>query len=38
MPFVLDASVSACWTFDGEDHPTAALAQQLALLLAILDA
>jgi predicted nucleic acid-binding protein len=26
MPFVLDASVSACWAFDDEDHPTAALA------------
>ena len=26
MPFVLDASVAACWAFDDEDHPTAALA------------
>ena len=26
MPFVLDASVSASWAFDDEDHPTAALA------------
>ena len=26
MGFVLDASVAACWAFDDEDHPTAALA------------
>ncbi len=26
MPFVLDASVTACWAFDDEDHPVAALA------------
>ena len=26
MPFVLDASVAACWAFDDEDHPVAALA------------
>ena len=26
MPFVLDASVSACWAFDDEAHPTASLA------------
>ena len=26
MPFVLDASVAACWAFDDEDHPTAAKA------------
>jgi predicted nucleic acid-binding protein len=26
MPFVLDASVAACWAFDDEDHPTAVLA------------
>lgn len=26
MPFVLDASVAACWAFDDEDHPAAALA------------
>jgi predicted nucleic acid-binding protein len=26
MPFVLDASVAACWAFDDEAHPTAALA------------
>lgn len=26
MPFVLDASVVACWAFDDEDHPVAALA------------
>jgi len=26
MPFVLDASVSACWAFDDEDHTTAAIA------------
>jgi predicted nucleic acid-binding protein len=26
MPFVLDASIAACWAFDGEDHPAAALA------------
>ncbi len=25
MPFVLDASVAACWAFEAEDHPTAAL-------------
>lgn len=28
MPFVLDASVAACWAFDDEDHPLAALAWQ----------
>jgi predicted nucleic acid-binding protein len=26
VPFVLDASVAACWAFDDEDHPVAALA------------
>jgi len=26
MPFVLDASVVACWAFDDEEHPIAALA------------
>ena len=26
MPFVLDASVAACWAFDDEDHPVAAFA------------
>jgi predicted nucleic acid-binding protein len=26
MPFVLDASVAACWAFGDEDHPAAALA------------
>jgi predicted nucleic acid-binding protein len=26
MPFVLDASITACWAFDDEDHPVAALA------------
>jgi predicted nucleic acid-binding protein len=26
MPFVLDASIAACWAFDDEDHPGAALA------------
>ncbi|MFI4988801.1 MAG: type II toxin-antitoxin system VapC family toxin [Alphaproteobacteria bacterium] len=26
MPFVLDAAVAACWAFDDEDHPVAALA------------
>jgi predicted nucleic acid-binding protein len=26
MPFVVDASVTACWAFEDEDHPTAALA------------
>ena len=26
MPFVLDASVAACWAFEDEDHPSAALA------------
>ena len=26
MPFVLDASVAACWAFDDEDHPSAAAA------------
>ena len=26
MPFVLDASVAACWAFEAEDHPTATLA------------
>lgn len=26
MSFVLDASVAACWAFDDEDHPVAALA------------
>jgi len=28
MPFVLDASIAACWAFDDEDHPTAAMALQ----------
>jgi predicted nucleic acid-binding protein len=26
MPFVVDASVAACWAFDDEDHPVAAMA------------
>jgi predicted nucleic acid-binding protein len=26
MPFVLDASIAACWAFEDEDHPIAALA------------
>ena len=26
MPFVIDASVAACWVFDDEDHPVAAYA------------
>ena len=26
MPFVLDASSSACWAFEDEDHPDATLA------------
>jgi predicted nucleic acid-binding protein len=26
MPFVLDASIAACWAFEDEDHPTATLA------------
>ena len=26
MPFVLDASIAACWAFDDEDHPIAAQA------------
>ncbi len=26
MPFVLDASIAACWAFDDEDHSVAALA------------
>jgi hypothetical protein len=26
MPFVLDASIAACWTFHDEDRPVAALA------------
>jgi predicted nucleic acid-binding protein len=26
MPFVMDASVTACWAFDDEDHPVAARA------------
>jgi hypothetical protein len=26
MPFVLDASIAACWAFDDEDHPVAASA------------
>lgn len=26
MPFVLDASVTACWLFDDEEHPHAAAA------------
>jgi predicted nucleic acid-binding protein len=26
MPFVLDASVAACWAFEDEDHPTVSLA------------
>jgi predicted nucleic acid-binding protein len=25
MPFVLDASIAACWAFDDEDHPVATL-------------
>jgi predicted nucleic acid-binding protein len=28
MAFVLDASVTACWAFDDEDHPQARLAFQ----------
>jgi predicted nucleic acid-binding protein len=28
MPFVLDASVTACWVFHDEDHPLADLALQ----------
>ena len=26
MPFVLDASIAACWAFEDENHPAAALA------------
>ena len=26
MPFVLDASIAACWAFDDEGHPAAAMA------------
>lgn len=26
MPFVLDASIAACWAFEDEDHPAAAAA------------
>jgi hypothetical protein len=26
MPFVLDPSIPACWAFEDEDHPAAALA------------
>jgi predicted nucleic acid-binding protein len=26
MPFVLDASITACWAFDDEEHPAAAAA------------
>lgn len=26
MPFVLDASIAACWAFEDEDHPPAAMA------------
>jgi predicted nucleic acid-binding protein len=26
MPFILDASIAACWAFDDEDHPDASLA------------
>jgi hypothetical protein len=26
MPFVIDASIAACWAFDDEDHPVAAAA------------
>lgn len=26
VPFVLDASIAACWAFDDEDHPVAACA------------
>ncbi|MGO9007435.1 MAG: type II toxin-antitoxin system VapC family toxin [Beijerinckiaceae bacterium] len=26
MPFVLDASIAACWAFEDEDHPIAARA------------
>ena len=29
MPFVLNASIAACWAFDDEDHPNAALALSL---------
>ena len=28
MPFVLDASIAACWAFDDEDHPLAELAPE----------
>lgn len=31
MPFVLDASVAACWAFDDENHPIAALALERML-------
>ena len=30
MPFVIDASVAACWAFHDEDHPLADLALQRA--------
>jgi predicted nucleic acid-binding protein len=26
MPFVIDASIAACWAFNDKDHPVAALA------------
>ncbi len=26
MPFVIDASIAACWAFEDEDHPTATIA------------
>jgi len=29
MPFVIDASVAACWAFEDEDHPVAARALRL---------
>jgi hypothetical protein len=31
MPFVLDASIAACWAFEDEDHPRAALALERIL-------
>lgn len=30
MPFVLDASIVACWALDDEDHPVADLALEAA--------
>jgi hypothetical protein len=35
MPFVLDASIAACWAFEDEDHPIrAARAGNVGLLAA----